>query len=201
MNENLPTLWTIGHSTHSWEIFLGLLDVHSIACVVDVRSQPWSRMAHFRREALQAALPAAGRSYVFLGRELGARRDEPEAYRDDRVSFERVARLPEFQRGLQQLLEMARDRRLALMCAEKEPLDCHRTILIARQLRQRARIEHILADGTLEPHPQTEQRLVQRMGIERTLFEPDLSDEELIARAYESRSGEVAYRREIANAR
>ena len=78
---------------------------------------------------------------------------------------------------------------------QKEPLDCHRTILICRQLRDsRLTIKHILADGSLEDHSDAERRLVKKMGIERTLFEPDLTHEEMIRRAYDERGQEIAFR-------
>jgi len=81
------------------------------------------------------------------------------------------------------------------MCAEKEPLDCHRAILICRNLRDSGlRIAHVLADGNLEDHAFTEKRLVKKMGIERTLFEPHLTEEEIIRRAYVERGQEIAFR-------
>lgn len=80
------------------------------------------------------------------------------------------------------------------MCVEKEPLDCHRTILICRQLRDELSIKHILANGEAEDHQETERRLVREMGVTRSLFEPHLSVEELIQRAYDERARQIAYR-------
>jgi uncharacterized protein (DUF488 family) len=189
-----PVIFTIGHSTHSLEEFLALLHRHGITAVADVRSQPYGRLEHFHRENLSADLQAAGIQYVFLGQQLGARREEQECYEDGTAVYERIGKLPAFRGGLLRLCRGAEKHRLAIMCAEKEPLDCHRTILICRHLRDCGfAIMHVLADGNLEEHTSTEKRLVRQMGITRTLFEPDLSEEEMIERAYEERGHEIAY--------
>src|SRR5690606_3800009 len=109
-----------------------LLQRHGVTAVVDVRSHPSSRLPHFRRAALERGLNEAGLAYLFLGRELGARRDEPDCYIQGCAVYERVSELPLFRQGMARLLDEVGHRRMALMCAEKEPLDCHRTILICR---------------------------------------------------------------------
>lgn len=188
-----PALYTIGHSNHDWPSFLCLLQRHQIALVADVRSHPTSRFAHFRRRPIESLLADSGIEYLFLGRELGARRDEPECYLDGRVDYERVAGLPLFRAGIERVQREFRQRRVALMCAEKEPLDCHRTVLVCRQL-QGWPIRHILAGGELEPHSETEQRLIQLTGVGPTLLEPKLDDAEMLFRAYQSRGREIAHR-------
>ena len=197
MEHDPPILLTIGHSNHTLEDFIQLLKQHRVSAVADVRSHPYSRrLDHFNREPLAAELQAAAIRYVFLGQELGARREEADSYTGNQATYERVATLPEFQQGLQRLRHGARQYRIVLMCAEKEPLDCHRTILICRQLRSEFRIQHILADGGLEEHQQTERRLVRQMGVTRTLFEPHLTEEDLIQQAYQQRGQQIAYRAE-----
>jgi uncharacterized protein (DUF488 family) len=195
MASEMPTIFTIGHSNHSLENFLALLTKHNIATLADVRSSPYGRLEHFNREIIAAQLKAARIEYIFMGRELGARREEQECYENGMAVYEKIAGLPAFQEGLSQLHRLAGAAPLAIMCAEKEPLDCHRTILICRQLRNSGlQIMHILADGGLEDHARTEKRLVKKMGIERTLFEPDLTEEEIIRRAYDERGQETAFR-------
>ncbi len=126
-----------------------------------MRSFPRSRFnPQFNREALAAALQAAGIGYVFLGDTLGGKRDDP-AERD----FGRRAEMPSFQDGLARVREGAVRHRIALMCAEKEPLDCHRFVLVCRHLRRDLAITHILADGTLEPQDATEDRLLAASGL------------------------------------
>jgi uncharacterized protein (DUF488 family) len=194
MENEKPAIFTIGHSNHSLENFLSLLNRHNIKVVVDVRSQPYGRLEHFNREYLSTELKAAGIEYIFLGRELGARREERECYEVGLAVYEKIAALPAFQEGLARLRQLALTSSPAVMCAEKEPLDCHRAILICRHLRDSGlRIVHILADGNLEDHACAEKRLVKKMGIERTLFEPHLTEEEIIRRAYDERGQEIAF--------
>lgn len=187
-------IFTIGHSNHTGDEFLALLRAHSIQTVADVRSSPYGRNRHFDREFLAAALSEAGIEYLFLGRELGARRDEAAAYVGDRADYDLIAGLPQFQAGIARLLELAPRRRVALMCAEKEPLDCHRTILVSRRLAAAGfSVRHILADSGLENHEDSERRLVKLMKIMPDLFDPDFSEAHLIERAYAARGLEIAY--------
>jgi uncharacterized protein (DUF488 family) len=196
MNEELPAIFTIGHSTHSYEAFLALLRQHGVTAVADVRSQPYSRrMKQFQRETLAARLNQAGIDYIFLGDALGARRTEAECYQGPRVDYRRIANLPLFRAGLDCLRQAAAGHRVALMCAEKEPLDCHRTILVARELRGEWRILHILANGSLEDHHLTEQRLLRLTGVSRTIFDPTTTNEQRIQKAYDQRGEQIAYRR------
>ncbi len=190
-----PTIWTIGHTNHAVEEFIALLKLQGVTAVADVRSQPYSRrLEQFNREPLAAELKAAGIGYLFLGEELGARRTEIECYVGDQADYVRIATLPKFRAGLERLRQGATRHQIALMCAEKEPLDCHRTVLVCRHLRGDFRVRHILADGSIEEHSQTEKRLVREMDIARTLFEPDLTDEQLIQQAYDKRGEQIAYR-------
>ena len=187
------TLFTIGHSNHELAAFLALLRQHGVTAVADVRSQPTSWLPYFEGSALAATLRDAAMRYVFLGRELGARRSEPDCYVDGRADYERIARLGAFQRGLDRIRRGLDEHRVCLLCAEREPLDCHRTILVCRHLRGDGfPIQHILADGSLEDHTATEQRLVRLTDVQPTLFDPDPAD--LLARAYEVRGRDIAYR-------
>lgn len=188
-------LLTVGHSNHELDAFLELLRRHGVTAVADVRSQPTSWLAHFEQAPLAVALRDSGMEYVFLGRELGARRSEAECYEDGRADYERIARLAAFQRGLVRIRRGLDEHRICLLCAEKEPLDCHRSILVCRHLRDPdLRIAHILADGSLEEHGETERRLVKLTDVQPTLFEPDLTGADLLEQAYEVRGRQIAYR-------
>jgi uncharacterized protein (DUF488 family) len=187
------TVYTVGHSTHSIEKFVELLRMNGITAVADVRSSPFSRHnPQFNREALVNALREAGISYVFVGKELGARSDNPACYKNGRVRFSRLARTSAFRSGVDRVLNGTRQYRVALMCAEKEPLDCHRTLLVARALeREGAVIKHILADGRLEDQNDTMSRLLDMVGLPREdMFR---SREELVADACELRERKIAY--------
>lgn len=191
----LLPLWTVGHSNHDWSVFAALLQDHEITAIADVRSVPASgRFPQYNREPLRQALARIGIHYAYLGRELGARRAEPECYVHGQVCFTRTAQTPAFRAGVDRLRRGAGTYRIALLCAEREPLDCHRTLLISRHLANQFAIQHILADSSVEDHAACERRLVARMGMERTLLEPDLPDSELIARAYAAATPAIAYR-------
>jgi len=165
-------VYTVGHSNHPIDTFLALLARHAITAIGDVRSSPYSRRnPQFNRDPLRDALAHAGIAYVFLGDELGARTRDADCYEHGKVSYERLARTDAFQHGLDRVQRGAAEYRLALMCAEKEPLDCHRTILVARHLHERGTaLRHILADGALEAHEETIERLKVRLGLGEDLF-------------------------------
>jgi uncharacterized protein (DUF488 family) len=188
------TVFTIGHSTHPQERFIALLRQHGMTALCDVRSKPYSRMnPQFNREELKEALLAQGVEYRFLGKELGARSDDPNCYENGKVQYDRLAETELFKYGLKRVLRGMRDDfRIALMCAEKEPLECHRTILVARHLvALGVTVEHILADGSLENHDAALSRLARMINLR----EPDLvhSREQLIADAYRKQGERIAY--------
>ena len=185
-------LFTIGHSTQSWEQFLELLLQHRIGAIGDVRSTPFSaRFPQYNREFLETALPKVNVRYVFLGDELGARRAERECYVEGVARYDRIARTDLFREGLVRVQKGVTLFRLALMCAEKDPLECHRTILVCRQFRKELDIRHILGDGSIETHPDAETRLLEEEKVPGDdLFTPR---ETLIASAYERRAAKIAY--------
>lgn len=188
-------LMTVGHSNLSIEAFVALLSKHGVTAIADVRSSPYSRFVpQFNREPLKQALTNAGVAYVFLGDELGARRSEEACYAGDVARYELIAKAEAFQRGLSRLREGAAKHAIALLCAEKDPLTCHRTILVCRQLRGEAEITHILESGELETQTQAETRLLKLVGLpERDLFR---SREELLEEAYARQGEGIAYRRD-----
>jgi uncharacterized protein (DUF488 family) len=192
----VTTVYTIGHSNHPEEHFLALLRRHAIQAVADVRSSPYSRYTpHFDRESLQKSLAKAGVRYVYLGKELGARSDDPGCYAEGRVQFARLARTPLFQSGLARVRGGMARHRIALMCAEKEPLDCHRTILVARHLAASGvEIQHILADGALETHAAALERLAASLPIKSAELHLFRSEEELLDDTYELQERRIAFR-------
>jgi uncharacterized protein (DUF488 family) len=185
------TLFTIGHSTHAMPSFIALLLHHNVTALCDVRSQPYSRInPQFNRESLKDALKEVGIAYVFLGTELGARTSDKSCYEDGRVKYERIARTALFSKGLDRIEDGLNKYRISLMCAEKEPLTCHRTILVARQIEGRGiPVSHIHANGTLETNAQAISRLIRSLSL------PDmfLPQKELIAEAYRLQEDKIAY--------
>ena len=191
-------LYTIGHSNHKIEYFMDLLKLHEIGIIVDVRSVPYSRYcSQFDKIILSAALKEVDIQYEFLGKELGARPDDPACYEGGCVNFEWIVRRKEFKSEVQRFLASIERYSVALMCTEKEPLDCHRTILICRYLKEHnLGIKHILEDGTTEDHHDAELRLVKMLKIEPTLFEPDLTESDLIEQAYYQQSQKISHQPE-----
>jgi uncharacterized protein (DUF488 family) len=186
-------LKTIGYSKHALERFIELLRMHEVTAIADVRSAPYSRLhPDFNREFLQQRLRENGVSYVFLGRELGARPDDPMLYENGRVNYRKLAESARFREGLDRILKEAESHQLALLCAEMEPLGCHRTLLVSRELvALGVSIGHIHADGTLESHDDAMIRLVRMMGMSEVgLYR---SREEIIADACARQENRIAY--------
>lgn len=186
-------VYTVGHSNWPLERFLSLVKEHAITAIADVRSQPYSRFnPHFNRENLTKSLRESGLRYVYLGRELGARVSDLSCYRDGKVRYELVAKTENFRSGVERVLKGIKNHRVALLCAEKEPLVCHRAILIARHLRElNIAVRHILDDGTLEDHDASVVRLVDLLRIsESDLFK---SREEIISTAYAIQAERIAF--------
>ena len=189
-----PRVFTIGHSNHPLGRFLALLSKHGVTAVADVRSAPYSRFCpHFNRETLRSALRDTGIRYSYLGRELGGRSDDPSCYEDGQIQYERVARTDTFREGLARIVGAATSYRIALMCAEKEPLDCHRTLLVARALVAEGNgVVHILGNGELEAHESTMDRLLAQFDLSPSgdLFQPR---DELLAHAIARQAQRVAF--------
>jgi uncharacterized protein (DUF488 family) len=184
---------TIGHSTHPVEHWLGLLARFGVTAVADVRSAPYSRMQpSFNREPLTASLQAAGMAYVFLGLELGARSGDPAHYEKGQVQYRRLAASALFQEGLSRVITGAQKFRLALMCAEHDPITCHRTILVGRELVTRGvELSHILRDGQLESHVEAMRRCCRQLGlVSGGLFDDEAA---LIEEAYRLQERKIAY--------
>lgn len=184
---------TIGHSRHPIEAFIDLLFRHCVTAVCDVRSTPFSRMnPQFNRDTLQDSLQARGIAYVFLGKELGARSHDPACYVGGRVQYDLLAHTDLFRSGLNRIQEGMRRYRIALMCAERDPLQCHRAILVARHLEAGGvTVQHISDNGTPESHADVLRRLVRQLGLpEHDLFR---STDELIADAYRIQGERIAY--------
>jgi uncharacterized protein (DUF488 family) len=193
MSLDMPEVFTIGHSTHSWERFVALLRSTNVTAIADVRTSPYSRLyPHFNRDDLREELHSDGISYVFLGKELGGRPRERRFYCDGVADYEKMAQASEFSKGLDRVIEGAKKYHVALMCSERDPLDCHRCLLVSRALAQRGvRVSHILDDGGVASHSKIEERLLELSGRNTDdLFAPR---SERLATAYRERARKVAF--------
>lgn len=190
---------TVGHSTLTYESFRDLLFEHGVEAIADVRSVPFSRrFPHFSRTEIKSRLKADKISYVFLGKELGGRPNNPELFSCGVADYEKMARTDDFARGLERLAEGSSKLRVALMCSEQNPLDCHRCLLVGRALKQKGmKVSHILGN----------RKKVSHLDLEATLLEMDKSEHDdffipatkRLNDAYRARSQKVAYAEKIEN--
>lgn len=186
-------VFTIGASTMPIERLIEVLGEHAVTAVADVRSIPASRFTpQFNQKPLRDSLRASGVRYVFLGDELGARSLRDECYVDDVVQYDRLAQTPEFEAGIERVLDGASRERIALLCTEQDPLDCHRAILVSRVLAERdTEIHHIHASGRLEPHEDAMLRLRRKFHLDQPSLLDDEADQ--LSEALRRQEQQIAY--------
>lgn len=160
MSRSPIAIFTIGHSNHSWDKFAELLQTANVETLVDIRSFPRSRLAHFNQAQLRARLEPLGIGYQFLGTELGGRQPSGEP-----LDYERAASRTEFLSALDILVVLASKSRTAIMCSEHDPLQCHRFNLISRSLaEQGVEMAHIMRDGAILEHAAVAKRIARPSG-------------------------------------
>lgn len=184
---------TIGYAAHNVESFIAALKKFNITAIADVRSQPYSKFKpEFNKEHLKKVLVTNGIEYVFLGDNIGARIRAPECYKNGQVDYELISKHPLFQEGIDRLLKGMEKFSIALMCAEKDPINCHRTILICKHLkRYQLEIYHILDANNLESQSETELRLMKLFHLEQPDF--FIKDSERLEEAYSRQEDKIAY--------
>ncbi|GAB3375684.1 DUF488 domain-containing protein [Spongiibacter taiwanensis] len=190
-------LYSIGYATKDLSAFLQQLEQHNITAVADVRSVPYSKaFFDFHQPALASSLKACGIHYVYLGEELGPRSKNPEHYDSSgQVQFERLQQSALFQQGIRRLTTgLDKGLQIALLCAEKDPAVCHRSLLISEYLldRQQLEVQHICHGGELESQSVLRQRLVTENRIVPDMLTPACECEKMAWRAHSKR---FAYRR------
>lgn len=200
MKESHYICYTIGHSTHSVADFTMLLRTHDIQYVIDVRSCPYSKhVPQFNRETLKKDLEHAGLKYVYMGDTLSAQQNDASLFFDNMamVDFEKVSRTPVFQQGIRRVIEgLKKGYKIALMCAEKDPFNCHRFVLVSHCLsKEGVQVRHIREDGRLESNEALETRLLQKymkQYRQATLFGESLTKEQAIEKSYVERNKDFA---------
>jgi uncharacterized protein (DUF488 family) len=186
-------LFTVGHSDYELSYFIGLLKCNGVTAIADVRSMPYSQAnPQYNRPNLEKELLQNEIRYVFLGDELGARRSERQCYVDNRADYHLIAKLPTFHHGLDRIRRGLDQYRIALVCAEKDPLTCHRMILVCRHLRREDfDIWHILEDGCCESQKHAESRLLKSLDLEsKGLFQPQ---DEVLEEAFDRQAEKIAF--------
>jgi uncharacterized protein (DUF488 family) len=176
-----PAVLTIGHSNHPLDRFLTLLARHEVEALVDIRRFPGSRKhPHFHRDNLAAALPKSGVEYDWLEALEGRRHkqwdDSPNLGLENR-GFRNYADhmlTDEFREGVKKLLEVARRKRTAIMCAEGLFWQCHRRLVSDFLTARGVTVQHIMPGGELQPHNLTHGAVIESGHVsypgERSLF-------------------------------
>jgi uncharacterized protein (DUF488 family) len=166
--KGVKPLFTIGHSILDFQTFVAMLMDHGVELVADLRSTPQSaRLPHFSQPPLEKLLGAEHVAYLFLGEELGGRPDDVDAYRPDGLVDYRVRRRSyAFQAGLDRLLKELEERSVAMMCAEEDPLECHRFLMVCPELTKFGISPlHIRKGSQIETQEAAESRLLAATGF------------------------------------
>lgn len=191
-------LYTIGHSLHPVKKFLELLKQHDINFVIDVRSTPYSKYASmYDRENISNELKNAGISYAFMGKYFGARQDDMSLYtKDGYLDFQKVTNWDVFGKGMDNVIRGMETNKIALMCLEKKPIDCHRAILVANAFYCKGySVKHILENGKIQTHQELNEELLDLYYPDRKQisFFDNRTDEEYLEDAYKQRNKEIGY--------
>ena len=149
----MSSVYTIGHSNQSWEAFAALLREQRIDVVVDIRSAPYSRYApQFDHDLLKDKLGECGAKYLFLGKELGGRPNDPSHYdKKGHALYGQMKADRAFEEAIERLERGMAGFRVVLLCGEEDPAHCHRRLLVGRVLAERGHeLLHIRGDGRLQ---------------------------------------------------
>lgn len=192
-------IFTVGHSNYEADKFIKILQSHSIKMLIDVRSEPYSKYCpQFNKDVIEQILLNNGIKYLFLGSELGARPKDENCYVSGKVSFEKLKDSELFKQGISSVLEQSSKYRIAVMCSEKEPLNCHRAILISRVLEQQDyTVRHILDENELLDHKELETQLLKKFKIEKTLFDTESSEQVNLQEAYQEQEKIISHQEAI----
>jgi uncharacterized protein (DUF488 family) len=178
-------IYTIGYASFSIGDFINTLRKYGITALVDVRSAPYSRYKpEFKKDNLNKLLADSNIRYIFLGKHVGARVEDPGCFVNGKLNYGLLKESVNFRTGIERILNGMKDYRIALMCAEKDPVNCHRSFLVCRTLRSfSAGIVHILEDGSLEERSDTEKRLLRLYDLDQ----PDIfrSERERVDEVYD----------------
>lgn len=194
---NLKTIYTIGYATKDISELITQLQFHEVDVVADIRSVPYSAaFKDYHQESLQRHLRNNGIRYVYLGKELGPRSEDPAHYdENNQVQFDRLMHSDLFQSGIQRLRNgLEKNHRITLLCAEKDPAICHRSLLVSHYLIRNIDVEvqHITHTGELESQQDMEERLIDLQGLQADML---TGSNELLDLAYQQQLKDCAYRR------
>lgn len=195
----MKEIYTIGYSSFKIEDFIQTLKNNNITCVIDVRSNPFSEyFQDYNKDILEKKLKKENIMYRNYKKEFGARQEDPSFYPKGYLDFDLFTKSEQFNEGLLKIakgIEMGFS--FVLMCAEKDPITCHRNIMVAKAFKERGyNIKHILFDGSIESQDDIEKRMIKEYFPERNqmaLFDENKSDEDLIKASYNKKNEEISY--------
>lgn len=197
----MGNLFTIGHSIHEMDYFIGLIKQYHIDYLLDVRTTPYSKYTkQFNKENLAPVLNFAGIQYFFMGKYFGARPQETALYdANGCLDFDKMRESKIFKTGMDNVnIGLCQGHNIALMCTEKHPFDCHRAILIARAFAlHNIYAKHILPNGEIFTQQELDECLLQKYFPDRnqlTLFSAENKlEKDFLSDAYKLRNKEIGY--------
>lgn len=197
-------IYTIGHSNYTMERLIDMLEYYNINCVVDIRGTPYSKYnIQFDKETIRYTLTNAGFVYIYMGKELAAKRIRKNSYNNEGYSnFEEVIKEEEFKRGVERLRNgCEKGYKIILLGAMQDPIRCHRSILVGRELvKNDFDVKHILDDYSIVTQDDIEEMLLNKYFSNRNqitiedLTGNSLNNEEMINEGYKLANREIGYR-------
>lgn len=197
-------IYTIGHSNYTMERLIDMLEYYNINCVVDIRGTPYSKYnIQFDKETIRYTLTNAGFVYIYMGKELAAKRIRKNSYNNEGYSnFEEVIKEEEFKRGVERLKNgCEKGYKIILLGAMQDPIRCHRSILVGRELvKNDFDVKHILDDYSIVTQDDIEEMLLNKYFSNRNqitiedLTGNSLNNEEMINEWYKLANREIGYR-------
>ena len=197
---NLKEIYTVGHSNHQIDYFLELLKFRNINCLIDVRSTPVSNYSpQFNKLPLKNYLKNNNITYMHFKDEFGARHEQETVLDENgQVNFELFRKTNEFKKGIERVEKgFSKGYRIALMCSEGNPLECHRFSMISVYLNKIGyNVFHILKNKVVKSHAQLEQELLkkyQKKLPKPSLFDPKIDEGRIIKEAYKLHNKEIGW--------
>lgn len=202
-------IFTIGHSNYSIDRLIDMLRHFNINCVVDIRGTPYSKYnVQFDKETIRYSLTKAGFIYIYMAKELAAKRINKVSYNDEGYAdFEKVIHEKDFIKGIERLKDgCKKGYKIAILGAMQDPIRCHRSILVGKALTECGfNVKHILDDYTIASQKDIEQNLLDKYFKNRgqitidSLLGNELNDEDMIKECYKMANKEIGYRIENLN--
>lgn len=197
-------IYTIGHSNYNIEKLIDMLKFHDINCIVDIRGTPYSKYnTQFDKEAINYTLTHLGFTYIYMAKELSAKRINKQSYNSEGYSdFEKVIYEDEFINGIQRLkIGCKKGYKIALLGAMQDPIRCHRSILVGRALRDYGfNVKHILDDYSIASQDDIERNILDKYFPNRgqltidSLLGNEMTEKEMIEEGYRLANKEIGYR-------